>query len=271
MADSDRVTPRKLVDHLLASGRYAVNLSEVQELTGLSASGASAAMTRLRRDGRLVSPTRGLYIMIEPRYRSWGAPPATDFIDPLMRALGRGYYVSLLSAAELYDATHQRPQLFQVMVDRQVGDRDFGRVRLRFYLNSHLVSVPTVLRNSSTGQFWVATPAVVCLDLASRPNEAGGLNNVATVLSELVAETGLQSSALVDASAAYPVATLRRLGWLLEFVESEVDVGILRQNLDRRSTEGSRVTALLDPAGGRRGRVNTSWGVVENCRVEPDL
>jgi predicted transcriptional regulator of viral defense system len=271
MIVSDRVAPRHLVDHLLAAGRSVVTVSEVQELTGLSAGAAVAALTRLRRDGLLFSPTRGLYVMIEPRYRSWGAVPAVDFIDPLMRALGRGYYVSLLSAAELYGASHQRPAVFQVMVDRQVGDRDFGRVRLRFHLSSRLGAVPTILRNSATGQFHAAAPATVCLDLATRPNDAGGLDNVATVLSELVSQTSLQAQELVGAAVAYPVASLRRLGWLLELVESQIDLEVLRQGLSGPAPEASRSTTLLDPAGRRHGRINTAWRVIENCPVEPDL
>lgn len=138
-------------------------------------------------------------------------------------------------------------------------------------MSSHLGDVPTTLRNSATGQFRIATPAVVCLDLASRPNDAGGLDNVATVLSDLVSETGLVAGDLVGAGAAYPVATLRRLGWLLDLVESAMDLEILRRELTRRAARASRPTALLDPAGVRHGRVNPVWGVVENCSVEPDL
>jgi predicted transcriptional regulator of viral defense system len=194
-----------------------------------------------------------------------------DFIEPLMRALGRGYYVSLLSAAEVYGASHQRPQVFQVMVDRQTEARDFGRVRVRFYLTSRAGTVPTTLRNSATGQYRLATPATACLDLATRPNDAGGLDNVATVLSELVPQTGLHARDLADAAAAYPVTTLRRLGWLLELVESEVDMEALHQTLTVRVPEASRSTTLLDPAGRRHGKVHPIWKVVENCRVEPDL
>lgn len=55
-----------------------------------------------------------------------------------MRALGRDYYVSLLTAAAMHGAAHQAPQVFQVMVDRHVADRDIERVKLRFYTNEYL-------------------------------------------------------------------------------------------------------------------------------------
>ena len=45
-----------------------------------------------------------------------GVLPGELFIDPMMRALGRNYYVSLLTAAAMHGASHQAPQAFQVMV-----------------------------------------------------------------------------------------------------------------------------------------------------------
>ena len=42
--------------------------------------------------------------MIPPEFRSWGAVPATHFIDPMMRFLGHDYYVGYLSAAEAHGA-----------------------------------------------------------------------------------------------------------------------------------------------------------------------
>src|SRR5207244_1004210 len=138
--------------YLLAHGRSVVTLSEAAELMGLHPKAAADALTRLRRAGVMFSPQRGLYVAIPAQYRTWGVVPAMDFIDQMMAAADRSYYVALLSAAELYGAAHQRPQVFQVMVDRGFADRDFGRVRLRFYTNTRLRQVPVQLRNSATGQ-----------------------------------------------------------------------------------------------------------------------
>lgn len=267
--EQHRVAPRHLADHLLAYGRPIVSLSEVAELTGLALKAAADALVRLRRDGLMFSPSRGLYVAVPAQYRTWGAVPALDFIDAMMGALGRRYYVALLSAAELYGAAHQRPQVFQTMVDRPVEDRDFGRVRLRFYTRRHLPDVPTVWRNTSTGRARVSSPAATALDLATRPRDAGGLSNAATVLAELVQETGLDTADFRQAATAYPRASLRRLGWLLDFVSADVDTDALADEL--RADDDRRPTVLLDPGGHRRGHGNLRWGVVENADVEADL
>lgn len=266
MEAASRVPPRRLGDYLLSHGRPVATLAEIAELTGLSTKAAAAALTSVKRNNELFSPHPGLYIAIPPQYRSWGVVPALDFIDPLMKALDRRYYVSLLSAAELYGAAHQRPQVFQVMIDRRVANRDFGRVRLRFYTRTRIDDVPTVTRNTATGQSRVAAPAAVALDLATRPLDAGGLSNVATVVADLVEEQQLSVDELLAAARVYPAASLQRLGWILD----RVNAGLDRDRIAAAVHEHVRSGVALDPKKPRRGRWHPRWGVVENTDVEPD-
>lgn len=264
-----KVAPRTLSDYLLSHGRPIVTLSEVAELTGLTKAAASVALIRLRESAQMFSPHPGLYVAVPPQYRTWGVVPGIDFIDAMMKAMSRRYYVALLSAAELHGAAHQRPQVFQVMVDRPVGNRDLRRVRLRFYTHANISEVPIQLRNTATGQVPIGTPAATCLDLVSRPNEAGGLNNVATVIADLASESKVDGDGILHAVGAYPAASLRRLGWLLDHLETDIDTDILNARLDHGSNR--RATTLLDPTGPRRGHADHRWGVIENTVVEPDL
>ena len=273
-AESGLVTPRHLRDYLLARGQHVIDVEGVTRLTGAPERDATSTMSRLRRAGQFFAPTDGLYIAIPPEYASWGSVPAMDFIVPLMEKLNRQYYVGLLSAAELHGAAHQRPQVFQSMVDKQVKDRDFGRVRLRFYTRRKIERVPTILRNSATGQVRVATPEVTALDLVSRTGDAGGLNNVATVVGELALEERLTAVALADVARLFPRSSLRRLGWLLDLVAGEADTAELAASLEQvlaGRSRPSRAVDLLDPAGPRRGITSSRWDLVENTAVEPDL
>jgi predicted transcriptional regulator of viral defense system len=264
-----QVKPREVSDFLLSHGRPVVTLAEVAELLGVPEKDAAAALVRLRRSGQMFSPQRGLYVAVPPQYRTWGTLPALDFVDPMMTAGGFDYYVALLSAAELHGAAHQRPQVFQVMVDRPIEDRDYGRVRVRFYQSGKVTERPTELRNSSTGQVRVATPAVTALDLCSRPQAGGGLSNVATVVGELAEEGRLALDAVLALAGQYPAASLRRLGWLLDFVNSGLDTDPLREVVEASGRGQSK--DLLRPGGPRRGPHSQRWGIVENVAVEPDL
>jgi predicted transcriptional regulator of viral defense system len=179
------LAPTALPDYLLSHGRHAFTVIEAKSLLQRSDHAVRKGLERLSRNGQIFSPSRGFYVVIPPEFRSWGTVPASHFIDGLMGALSRRYYVALLSAAEMHGAAHQAPQVFQTMVDRHVKDRDFGRTRLRFYTSRHVPNSPTEPRNVPTGRLNVATREVTALDLVEHLEAGGWINNVATVLAEL--------------------------------------------------------------------------------------
>jgi len=204
-------------------------------------------------------------VPIPPEFRTWGVIPALDFIDPLMRVLAANYYSALLSAAEIHGAAHQRPQAFQVAVDKRIKDRDLGRVCYR----SKAADVPVVLKNSAAGVVRVSTAVATALDLAHYPKDGGGLSNVATVVAELVEAAHLTAPDLIGASRHFPGSSLRRLGWVLDCVGAAVDRDFLASHLEGQSD--GRPTVLLDPRGPRRGPTDKRWGLVINTEAEPDL
>lgn len=262
----ERVAPRELRDFLLSQGRPWITLEDAAAILGTSEPIAADALAYLRKVHQFFSPSPGLYVPLPPEYKSWGALPAADFIDPLMTHLRHGYYVGLLSAAELHGAAHQRLQVFQVITDARVRNRELGRARLRFYVSATAEDVPTQRMNVATGQIRVSTPATTAFDLVSRPSAAGGLNNVATVLYEL-ADDGLLTASGWSASASwYPAAILRRTGWLLDQIGVAADQDGL---LDAAGKPGPRV--YLDPTAAHRGSGANRWNLVVNTDVEPDL
>lgn len=268
------VRPKDLGDHLLGHGMSVVTVAEAAKLLGQSAGNAATTLHRLQRRGIVFRPTRGLYVVIPPEYRTWGAVPALDFIDPLMKFLKRRYYVGLLSAAELWGASHQRPQVFQVIVDSTVTDREFGRVRMRFYTSTQAKTAATVTKNTSTGQAVLSSPARTCLDLCDWVNESGGLSNVATVAAELVEQHHVPAEEFIELAHSYPAVVLRRLGYALEVAEAQG----MTVNLDLDTLAASanpdpdrRAHVLLDSSGPRRGPVNDRWGLIVNGDIEVDL
>lgn len=275
MRTMSEVPVKRLRDHVVGHGISALSLDDVVELTALSRSAATEAMRRARAAGQFFVPAPGLYVPIPSEFSSWGVVPAMDFIDQLMKHLERSYYVGLLSAAEVHGAAHQRPQVFQVFVGRPVSDRDIERVRLRFYERSDIDAVPVELKNSRTSQVPVSTPEATAFDLVSRPQDSGALFNVATIIGELVQDELLDAARLIDIAPRYPLAVVRRLGWLLdrdaEFADTAALADVLQEFVKSHSVEGRRAIDLLAAGGPRRGRSNRRWGLVENADVEPDL
>jgi len=267
-ASEPATTASGLADWLLAHGRVAVTSAEVADLLQIPLDQVRVRLNQQVRKQRLFSPARGLWIPIPPEYRTWGAVPATHFIDQLMRFLERDYYVGWLAAAELHGAAHQRPQVFQVAVNAPLPQRDFGRVHLRFVTRSRVREAPRVQMQTPTGQIWVATPELTALDLVDIPRLSGGLNNATTVLLELSQDPGLNTARLLDVASMFPTATVRRLGYLLAQFQANVELGPLHSIVDSQSQSHA---SPLDPRAPLRGERDHTWNVVVNVVVEPDL
>src|SRR6266511_517653 len=175
------IQPKDLVDHLLSQGRFTFTLEEACGVLGLKYARTVDALSRLRARNEIFSPAKGLYVAVPPEYRSWGVVPGEWFVDAMMRHLGRPYYVALLSAAAIHGASHQAPQVFQVITDRSylVRKRDVGRIRLRFYSSKSVTVDPTTRITVPSGYVVVGTKETTVVDLVGKPRASGGLSNVA--------------------------------------------------------------------------------------------
>lgn len=254
----------ELPDALMAQGRHTASTDELLELTGLDRDALHSGLHRLRENGSIISPARGLYAVVAPQYRSWGAPPAEWFIDAMMAHLDRRYYIALLTAAAMHGSAHQAPQSFQVITEKDVPDRDLGRNHLRFYTSRHMSDAETERRTGPSGYLQLSTRESTAVDLARHPRHSGGLSNVTTILIEL---GELDSAILGHVAAPHGKSTARRLGWLLEHHRPDVDLDSLRTIA--RAQEGEPTP--LSPSGPASGRLDRTWGVRVNTNVQPDL
>ena len=258
------VPPNSLPDLLLSQGRTSFTLAEAKSMLDRDDDAVRKGLARLARKKEIFSPSRSFYVVIPPEYRLWGTVPAAHFVDPLMRFLDRTYYVALLSAAEMHGAAHQAPQVFQAMVDQPLRDRDFGRVRLRFFTSAHVIDAPVERRNVPTGTVRLATRELTAVDLVEHPGNSGGIDNVATILTEL---EQLDGKLLAEAAATGPRSVARRLGWLLTFVGADVDFDPLRD----LAAVGEGEPTDLRAGAPRRGAVDRAWHVRVNVEIQPDL
>jgi predicted transcriptional regulator of viral defense system len=251
-----------LPDALLADGQPWFTTEEAAARTQRGLGAVHLGLSRLRRAGRVFSPAEGFYVVVPPDFQSWGVVPGEWFIEGMMQHLHRDYYVGLLSAAEMHGAAHQAPQAFQVMVDRQLRDRDCGRVHLRFVTSRLVGHVPTVRRAVHTGYVTVAAPETLAVDLSAFPERTGYWSNVATVLREL---GPLDGAAVARIAAQQPVPVAQRLGWLAETFHAQGDLAPLAELV-----RGAR-TVLLEP-GSRTPILTTdrTWHLRVNAVVEPD-
>jgi predicted transcriptional regulator of viral defense system len=195
-----------------------------------------------------------------------GAPPATWFIDDLMRGLDAPYYVGVLTAAAHHGASHQAPQEFQVVTTRPRRPIAVGRNRIRFIVKARLERTSVIEVKTVTGTMRVSTAEATALDLLRYVEHAGFLSNVATVLRDLA--EACQPRRLVKAAEADgELAYAQRLGFLLDLV----GVARLADPLAQWVETQRPSLARLNPAQPERAAPRDHrWRLIVNDSVEPD-
>jgi len=253
------------VEQLQGLGRYTFTRSQAESETKRSFIAVQTALRRLKEQRKVVSPRRGFYVVVPPEYRVMGAPPASWFIDELMRFLDQPYYVGLLSAAAIHGASHQQPMAFQVMTAKPTREVHAGKIVIRFFMNSMVEQMPTTRIQTETGTMRVATPETTAFDLVRYPAAAGHLSNIATVLVELAER--IDPKALVSLAHQVKLPDVQRLGYLLDALGQE---DLARPLAEWLKTRRPRAIPLR-PGEPAEGAVNERWQVKPNAELEIDL
>ncbi|MDR0782535.1 MAG: type IV toxin-antitoxin system AbiEi family antitoxin [Propionibacteriaceae bacterium] len=262
--DPQRVPAPMLADWVLSRGYTALTTTEAAKLLEVPASQVRVRLHEPVKRGEWVAISKGLWVPVPPPYRSWGAPPALDFLDALMQHLGRIYYVGWLSAAAIHGAAHHAPQVTQVAVSIPVRNRAAGRNRIEFYTRTTVGRIPVVHHRSATGDVPISSPEATCLDLLANPRVAGGIDNAATVVVGLAEEGALAVDRIGALADRFPTSALRRVGYILE---NHTRMSSLDQ-IRRLALGGASDRSLLEPDGARRGRIDQGWNLQINLSLE---
>ena len=201
---------------LLSSGTIVFTAEEAIKVLDIGRGAFLDAAERLQRRKVLLNPRRGFYVIVPPQYASWGAPPPSWYIDALMRYEGQPYYVGLLKAAELHGATHQAVMEFQVVTAKRFPRMRAGRNLIAFYYRKDVLPVQSGVEEhkTDTGIMKVSSAALTAFDLLRYPQASGGLDNIATVLSDLGAAIDGEQLKTLSIEMERPV--VQRLGYLLD-------------------------------------------------------
>ena len=234
------------VSGLLSTGQTVFTAEEAEQALGVGHGAFLDAAERLQRRKALLNPRQGFYVVVPPQYASWGAPPPAWYIDALMRREGQGYYVGLLKAAELHGATHQAVMEFQVITAKRLPRIRAGRSMIAFYFRKDMKAVTAGIedRKTDTGTMKMSSAALTALDLLRYPQASGGIDNIATVLSDLRQEIDPEQLAALSAVVERPV--VQRLGYLLDHFDHDV---LTEPMLEALRARGSLPWTELDRKG----------------------
>jgi predicted transcriptional regulator of viral defense system len=230
------------------------------------------AIHRRKKKGELISPANNLYVIIPPEYQPLGCIPAEDLIPILMKHWQLEYYACLQTAALYHGASHQKPQLFQVMTNKQITPLSIGKVRIEFIYKKSLSGLPTQTIVAKSGYLKISSPELTAMDLLLYPNHSGGLNHIATILSELV-EAIDHKRLIALARLIKEKAWLQRLGFLLDHIDTMAEckknliINYVQRELESQRLFYMPLATELATKGCPR---NKKWMIVENTNLESD-
>lgn len=228
---------------------------------------------RLAKAKRVLRIYKGFYIIIPTEYRKANALPPYWYIDDLMKYLGKKYYVGLLTAAAHYGATHQVSQQFHVIVNQHLTLGKESHNNLVFFTKKNVSSTPINLIKVTTGYIKMSTPEATALDLVQYYKSMGYWSLIGTVLSELSEK--LDSKCIVETAkqGKYEIATLQRLGYLLDFLGYSKKTDYLYQWLEQQWSVKKRKTFILltpEKAIPQNIKQEKKWQLILNDTIEVD-
>jgi len=255
------------INDLMAEGRYTFSLQELVKTLCLLPVSAQAAIQRLRKKKVITTLVSGFYLILPPEYQKAGCMPPEYFINELMGYLSQPYYVGLLSAAQFHGAAHQQPQQFQVVVNKPRLPLHCGQAHVIFITKKDVSQVPVENFNTPYGIVQVSTPEVTAKDLVTYSQYCGGIDYIATILSELSEKIKADQLAVL-AQQGREFTWVQRLGYLCDFLnypELSRELKII--------TQGKRLQpCFLDPhAIHRKEKRDQKWNVWINVDLELEI
>ncbi len=276
------MTLSDFLTHIAAKGYCCFTFSQVKEALGVSDIAARAALRRLKHKGELAHPLSSFYVIVPPEYRVLGCRPADHFIHELMQFINAPYYVALLSAAQYHGAAHHRPQQFQVMCNQKRRPITCGRIKIIFITKKNIEHTPTISFNTSQGAVIVSSPEATTMDMVTYPNRCGGLDNVLTVLTDLVKKINANNLFQLALSTA-EITWVQRLGYLLDLIKATNLSDVLFKSLENRRVRARILIAppkkspTLEKLAAKLGKSksasshktkNDKWKLVINKKLE---
>jgi predicted transcriptional regulator of viral defense system len=256
-----------------AAGHQAFSINDAATTLGISRNAVICGMYKLKKKGDIISPAKNLYVILPPEHQAIGCLPADELVPILMKHLRLPYYVCLLSAALYHGASHQKPQVFQIMVSKQLKPIICGKIKIEFIYKKSIENLPIKKVAIKSGYLTIASPELTMMDLLLYPNHAGGLNHIATVLSELIEY--IDPAKIINLlKQSETKAWMQRLGYILEHIESfEAEkqkniIQLLYQHITKKSVTPVALAPELSSKGKSR---NQRWMIIENTIIESDL
>lgn len=268
---NNKKTVSDFLDELVLNGQYHFTLKEVEEALSIKESSLSVSLSRLAARGKVKMIRKGFGIITG---HTLGTLHPSYFINAMMAHLESRYYVGLLSAAAYWGASHQASMVYYVVAEKVIKPIQLGQMKIEFITKNNFDEIDEIKKVAGVGGYYlVSSPELTALDLIRFPKKSGHLNNIATVLEDLVEKIDFNKLKIICMKHSTPTSAIQRLGFILDDVlgnslESKQILGILTER------KASRVLLSVSKKEDFKKfsdyPFNERWKVYQNTTVEPD-
>ena len=264
---------RDWVEDLPKKGKSVFSKEDVvRQFPDLLHNNVRNSLYRLGKKKKIQSVWHNFYAVILPEYGMRGIPPPTEYIDHLMNYLEKDYYVALLSAAAFQGAAHQQPMEFFVISNSlSLRDKHKDDLKINFFTKKRIPKQYITQLMTRSGYLNVSCPELTAFDLLIYEKSVGGINRVATVLSELAEVMNFENIS-DEFLKSLNVAVIQRLGYLLDFL----DYGNLADQLLHKSKSAGikfrkyPLSLLSKKKYLSDYQINDKWEISINEEIETD-
>ena len=261
---------RKWIEDLPKRGRITFSMAEAESrFSHMPQKAVRSSIYRLIEKGRVYSAWRGFYVIVPDEHALKGYVPPIEYIESLMAYTGHKYYVGLLSAAAIFGAGHQQPQVLTVIADTN-DIRSIKNKSILFFAKTGLPEKYLVERNAGFGKVTLSSPELTALDLIYYEDRIGGLNRAADIIRDLELDFSKSGD---DLWRMYKIPIIQRLGFILEDILGLEESGAEVYSQAQAAGINFRKT-LLDPKSkipGKDFRENGKWKIIVNCELEIEI
>ena len=261
------------IEDLPKRGKVTFSQEEVvNQFPELSLTAIRSSLYRCVEKNRIQSVWHGFFVVVLADYGMRGVAPPIEYIDSLMKYLGKDYYVALLSAAELHGAAQQAPQEFFVMSNTSnLRNKIKKDVKINFVAKKNIPQKYVTQIMTNSGYVNVSNPTLTAFDLVCYARNTGGINRVATILNDLAEKINFNK---VDKELlqSFTPAITQRLGYLFEELGFDELANKLYQKAKIAELKFRKVPLVIVDKTKDLSKypVNDRWKLVINEQIEID-
>ena len=264
---------RDWIEDLPKRGKITFSKEEVElQFPSLTNRNIQNTLNRLVVKKKLQSVWRGFWVVVPVEYGLKGVVDPIEYIAQLMDFLGQKYYIGLLSAAAIHGAAHQQPmELMLITASNHLREKVKNDVKISFVAKKKIPHQYLQQITVKSGYIPVSNPELTAIDLLLYVKNVGGINRVATVLSELAEVIDFEKISL-DFFQNINIADIQRMGYLLETLGFTKIANSLFQKTNEANLKFRKYPLCIKKQSiGLTGfPVDNKWKIIINEEVETD-